>query len=89
MEKPAKTQYPIHELLGRRWSPRASDRPVAADTLRSLLEAARWAPSWPRDARSVAPACTLDFDPILVRWRGGLAGHTLYKKEGVSQARIA
>jgi len=46
MEKPADTQYPIHELLRRRWSPRAfSDRRVEPDTLRSLLEAARWAPS--------------------------------------------
>jgi nitroreductase len=46
MEKPADTHYPIHELLKRRWSPRAfSDRPVEPDTLRSLLEAARWAPS--------------------------------------------
>jgi nitroreductase len=46
MEKPAVTQYPIHELLRRRWSPRAfSDRRVDSDTLRSLLEAARWAPS--------------------------------------------
>ena len=46
MEKPADARYPIHELIKRRWSPRAlSDRPVAPDTLRSLLEAARWAPS--------------------------------------------
>jgi nitroreductase len=46
MEKPAVTHYPIHELLRRRWSPRAfSDRRVEPDTLRSLLEAARWAPS--------------------------------------------
>jgi len=46
MEKPADTQYPIHDLLRRRWSPRAfSDRRVEPDTLRSLLEAARWAPS--------------------------------------------
>ena len=46
MEKPAETQYPIHDLLKRRWSPRAfSDRPVEPDRLRSLLEAARWAPS--------------------------------------------
>lgn len=46
MEKPADTQYPIHDLLKRRWSPRAfSDRRVEPDTLRSLLEAARWAPS--------------------------------------------
>lgn len=46
MEKPAETQYPIHDLLQRRWSPRAfSDRAVAPDTLRSLWEAARWAAS--------------------------------------------
>ncbi len=46
MEKPAETQHPIHELLRRRWSPRAyAERPVDADTLRSLFEAARWAPS--------------------------------------------
>jgi nitroreductase len=46
VEKPAKTQYSIHDLLRRRWSPRAfSNRMVEPDTLRSLLEAARWAPS--------------------------------------------
>jgi len=46
MEKPANTQYPIHELLRARWSPRAfSERPVEADKLRSMWEAARWAPS--------------------------------------------
>jgi nitroreductase len=46
MEKPAETTYPIHELLRKRWSPRAfSDRPVEPEKLCSLLEAARWAPS--------------------------------------------
>lgn len=46
MEKPAETQFPIHDLLRRRWSPRAfSEHMVEADTLRSLFEAARWAPS--------------------------------------------
>jgi nitroreductase len=46
VEKPADAQYPIHDLIKRRWSPRAfSDRPIERDTLRSLLEAARWAPS--------------------------------------------
>jgi len=46
MEKPAVTQYPIHDLLRKRWSPRAfSDRAVESDVMRSLLEAARWAPS--------------------------------------------
>jgi len=46
VEKPADAQYPIHELVRRRWSPRAfSDRHVEPDILRTLLEAARWAPS--------------------------------------------
>jgi nitroreductase len=46
MEKPAQTQFPIHELLKKRWSPRAFDEwPVEADKLLSLFEAARWAPS--------------------------------------------
>jgi len=46
VEKPAPVQSPIHELLARRWSPRAFDeRPIEADKLRSLFEAARWAPS--------------------------------------------
>ena len=46
MEKPADTQHPIHDLLARRWSPRAfADRLVTPDVLRSLREAARWAPS--------------------------------------------
>lgn len=46
MEKPAETQYQIHDLLRRRWSPRAfDDRPIELEKLRSLFEAARWAPS--------------------------------------------
>jgi nitroreductase len=46
MDKRAETTYPIHELLQQRWSPRAfSPRPVEDDALRSLFEAARWAPS--------------------------------------------
>ena len=46
MEKPAGTQIPIHDLIRRRWSPRAfSDQPVEAGKLLSVLEAARWAPS--------------------------------------------
>jgi len=46
IEKPAKTETPIHDLIGRRWSPRAfADRPVEPEKLLSVLEAARWAPS--------------------------------------------
>lgn len=44
--KQATTNHPIHELLSARWSPYAfDDRPVAADELNSLFEAARWAAS--------------------------------------------
>jgi nitroreductase len=46
MEKPADVAHPIHELLRRRWSPRAFDpRPVEREKLFSILEAARWAAS--------------------------------------------
>ncbi|MGH9804705.1 MAG: nitroreductase family protein, partial [Candidatus Acidiferrales bacterium] len=41
MEKLAKTEHPIHELLARRWSPRAfAEQPVEREKLLSLLEAA-------------------------------------------------
>ena len=46
MEKAAQVQFPIHNLLKHRWSPRAfSDRDVDPAVLRSLFEAARWAAS--------------------------------------------
>lgn len=46
IEKPATSEYPIHDLLKRRWSPRAfSSRAVEPEKLQSLFEAARWAPS--------------------------------------------
>ena len=46
MEKPTLNDYPILEPLRQRWSPLAfSPTPVARETLLSLFEAARWAPS--------------------------------------------
>ena len=46
MNKSANTNYPIHDLLANRWSPRAfSEQAISPDTLGSLLEAARWAAS--------------------------------------------
>lgn len=46
-ERKAQTSVPIHDLLARRWSPRAYDanRAVSREHLVALLEAARWAPS--------------------------------------------
>ena len=44
--KTATPDFPIHELIAKRWSPRAySDRPVEPEKLRSVLEAARWSAS--------------------------------------------
>ena len=46
MHKPAATDVSLHELIRNRWSPRAfSEEPVGPEVLRSLFEAARWAPS--------------------------------------------
>ena len=46
MTKTAQPDYPIQDLLIRRWSPYGfADRDIAAADLRALFEAARWAPS--------------------------------------------
>lgn len=46
-DKRAATSVPIHPLLANRWSPRGFDRhqEFEEDTIRALMEAARWAPS--------------------------------------------
>lgn len=45
MEK-ARTDHPIHDLLASRWSPYGfANKEVSLDDVRSLFEAARWAPS--------------------------------------------
>ncbi len=45
-QKQATPNHPIHELLASRWSPYGfADRAVLDADLRSLFEAARWAPS--------------------------------------------
>lgn len=46
MKNPAPVEYPVHELIRERWSPRAFSRnEISSEDLRSLFEAARWAPS--------------------------------------------
>jgi nitroreductase len=46
MQKPAPTNFPVHNLIRERWSPRAfANKPVEPTVLASLFEAARWAPS--------------------------------------------
>lgn len=46
-DRRAITSVPIHDLLSRRWSPRAyhANRPVTREQLTVLVEAGRWAPS--------------------------------------------
>jgi len=46
MKKKAKTNYPLHEILESRWSPRAfSGEKIENAKLQRLFEAARWSPS--------------------------------------------
>ncbi|MBO3458842.1 nitroreductase family protein [Aetokthonos hydrillicola Thurmond2011] len=46
VNKSADTQYPVHDLISKRWSPLAfSERLVEQEKLLSVLEAARWAAS--------------------------------------------
>src|SRR5436853_678799 len=45
-DKKAMPDFPIQEVLAKRWSPYAfADKPVSPADLCSLFEAARWAPS--------------------------------------------
>ena len=46
MNKPAPTDLPILDVVRDRWSPRSfTDEPLTEEQVRTLLEAARWAPS--------------------------------------------
>ncbi|HUL41069.1 MAG TPA: nitroreductase family protein [Burkholderiales bacterium] len=47
VEKKAQTATAIHDIIARRWSPRAFEesKPVSRGQVMALLEAARWAPS--------------------------------------------
>ncbi|MGD1843539.1 MAG: nitroreductase family protein [Thermonemataceae bacterium] len=46
MSKTTPTDYEIHDLLKKRWSPRVfSEKPVSEAELKQLLEAGRWAAS--------------------------------------------
>jgi nitroreductase len=45
-DREASAEHPIEAVFRRRWSPRSfEDRPVSAEELRTVLEAARWASS--------------------------------------------
>lgn len=45
-KKKANTEYDVHDIIRKRWSPRSfSDREVKPELIRKLFDAARWAPS--------------------------------------------
>lgn len=73
MEKPAITSVPIHELLARRWSPRALDpnRHLTQEQIMALCEAARWAPSCFGDQPWRIVVCARQTDPGA--WQSALA----------------
>jgi nitroreductase len=46
VQKLTATEFPVHDLIRKRWSPRAfAAKSVSPEILGSLFEAARWAPS--------------------------------------------
>ncbi len=46
MIKDAKTVYPVHDLISKRWSARSfSDKQISKEELFTIIEAASWAPS--------------------------------------------
>ena len=46
MSKRSSTDYPVHDLITKRWSPYSfDDRPVSDSDIHSLFDAARWAAS--------------------------------------------
>lgn len=72
-DRRADTDHPIHDLLARRWSPRAFvPRAVAGEDLRALLEAARWAPSAFNAQPWTFLAATRDQAESFERLAGGL-----------------
>ena len=83
MEKSAPTDHPIHKLISQRWSPRAFDaKLVPADVLRSLFEAARWAPSSNNEQPWAYLVATRDnaeefakMSSVLVEFNAGWAKH--------------
>jgi nitroreductase len=83
MYKPAATDVELHDLIRNRWSPRAfAEKAVAPEVLRSLFEAARWAPSSSNEQPWVYLVATKD-DPenfgkmlgVLVEFNASWAKH--------------
>jgi nitroreductase len=96
MHKPAPTDVPLHMLIRDRWSPRAfSDKLVSPEVLRSLFEAARWAPSSNNQQPWTYIVATKDdpenFDKILstlVEFNAGWAKHAPVLALSVAQIKV-
>jgi nitroreductase len=81
MLNPAPTDVPLSDLVRNRWSPRAfADKPITPEILRSLFEAARWAPSSSNEqpwayiaARKENPADFAKTLSVLVEFNAGWA----------------
>jgi nitroreductase len=97
MKNPAPTEFPIHELLANRWSPRAfSDKAIAPADLRSLFEAARWAPSSSNEQPWAFIVATRDNDEAfsaalqpLVEFNANWAKHAFVLGYAVSELHFA
>jgi nitroreductase len=97
MQKPAPVDAPIHELIRNRWSPRAfGDELIPAEVLRSLFEAARWAPSSNNEQPWVFLVATRDdqenFDKLLstlVEFNAGWARHAAALAIAVSKLHFS
>jgi nitroreductase len=83
MQKPVATDVALHELIRNRWSPRAfAEKPASPEVLRSLFEAARWAPSSNNEQPWVYLVATKDNPEnfakmlgVLVEFNAGWAKH--------------
>jgi nitroreductase len=71
--KLATTRVKIHDLIEKRWSPRAfdPDKKISADDLTALFEAARWAPSCYNDQPWRYIVCVKSTDETA--WKAALA----------------
>jgi nitroreductase len=73
MQKPAATDVELHDLIRNRWSPRAfAEKAVTPEVLRSLFEAARWAPSSNHEQPWVYLVATKDDPENLAKMLGVL-----------------
>ncbi|MGC1906908.1 MAG: nitroreductase family protein [Candidatus Acidiferrum sp.] len=95
MKNPAPAEAPLHDVVLHRWSPRAfGDKSVSPEVLKSLFEAARWAPSSSNTQPWAYIVGTRDdkenFDKVLstlVEFNQGWAKHAAALALSVAQIR--